>query len=234
MFEGFPEETIRFFLELRFHNEHAFFKAHETEYLQYVKEPFYAFIEAMAPTILKISDDMELRPAKCLARIRRDTRFTKDKTPFRDHLWLLFRRSGETRDTSAMYWFELSPEAVEWGLGFWGDNKPAMDALRRRMVHQPSEVLSALEQCGLPEDGLMLYGDCYKRMKPPDGLCESLLPYYPRKSLYIKRTGIPLKKAYQKSIVDMMSKDMLRLKPMYQLLRASADEGMAQWEAKTK
>jgi uncharacterized protein (DUF2461 family) len=29
---------------------------------------------------------MEVRPVKCLARLRRDTRFTKDKSPYRDHL----------------------------------------------------------------------------------------------------------------------------------------------------
>ena len=218
-------------MELRLHNEHSFFKEHEGEYLRYVKEPFYAFIEAMAPTALQIADDMELRPGKCLARIRRDTRFTKDKTPFRDHLWLLFRRSGEPRDTAAMYWFELGPENVEWGLGLWGDNKPAMDALRRWMVHQPSRVLDALEEARLPEDGLMLYGDCYKRMKLPEGLSETLQPYYPRKSLYIKRTGIPFQAVYGKELVEMMAADMLRLRPMYGLLRSAADEGMAQWNA---
>jgi uncharacterized protein (TIGR02453 family) len=228
MFSGFPEETVRFFLALRFHNEVSYFKAHEAEYLRYVKAPFEAFIEAMADTVRKISDDIELRPGKCLARIRRDTRFTKDKSPFRDHLWLLFRRSGEPREASAMYWFELSPEAVEWGLGFWGDNKPAMDALRRRMVHQPSTILTALEQSGLPDQGLMVYGDVYRKMKPPDELAEALRPYYPRKTLYIKRISVPLKEAYGGGLVELVSKDMLRLKPMYELLRAAADEAESQ------
>ncbi len=231
MFSGFPEETIRFFLELRFHNDQSFFKAHEQEYQTYVKEPFYAFIEAMAPTVSQIADDIELRPNKCLARIHRDTRFSKDKTPFRDHMWLLFRRSGEPRDTSAMYWFEISPEAVEWGLGFWGDNKPAMNALRRRMEHQPSTVLSALEASRLPDEGLMLYGDTYARMKPPDGLHAELLPYYSRKSLYIKRINVPMKEIYRKGIVKRVAEDILRLKPMYELLRSAADEGLAMLDA---
>lgn len=39
-----------------------------------------------------------------------------------------------------MYWFELSPETVEWGLGFWGMNRPAMNVLRQRMVEKPKEV----------------------------------------------------------------------------------------------
>ena len=137
MFSGFPEETIRFFLDIRFHNEVSFYKAHEDEYQTFVKKPFYRFIEELGETMLSISDDLEVRPAKCLARLRRDTRFTKDKSPYRDHLWLVFHRAGEAKDTSVMYWFELSPETVEWGLGFWGMNRPAMNALRARMVEKP-------------------------------------------------------------------------------------------------
>jgi len=226
-FTGFPEEMIRFFLALRLNNDAVFFTDHEMEYKQYVKMPLYDFINAMASPMLSIATDMEVRPVKCLARIRRDTRFTKDKSPYRDHMWLLFRRSGEPREASVMYWFEISPEAVEWGLGFWGDNRPALDALRRRMVHQPVAVIGVLEACQLPSANLMLYGDCYQRMQIPEELPEKLHPYYTRKSLYIKRTGVPLSKAYQPGIVDLVSADMLRLKPMYELLRASADESLS-------
>ena len=45
MFSGFPEETIRFFLDIRFHNEVSFYKAHEDEYQTFVKKPFYSLIE---------------------------------------------------------------------------------------------------------------------------------------------------------------------------------------------
>jgi len=230
MFEGFPEETIRFFLDLRFHNEAAFFNAHRDEYERNVREPFYAFIEAMAPAVGQIAEDMELRPAKCLARIRRDTRFSRDKSPYRDHLWLLFRRTGEVRDTSAMYWFELAPERVEWGLGFWGYNRPAMDMLRKRMREKPDEVMNALRMARVPDKDLELYGDRYSRMAVPDGLAQTLKEIYPLKELYVKRTGVPLKTAYTPQLVRRCSEDVLRLKPLYVLLRGAADEGMAALE----
>ncbi|MDD3214320.1 MAG: DUF2461 domain-containing protein [Eubacteriales bacterium] len=231
MFEGFPEDTVRFFLDLRFHNEASFFNEHRDDYENSVRQPFYDFIDAMAPAVKQVADDMEVRPAKCLARIRRDTRFSKDKTPYRDHLWLLFRRGGETRDASVMYWFELSPEDVAWGLGFWAYNRPAMDALRRRMVHKPEEVLAALKEARVPDRNLEIYGDRYQRMNPPVELPQALQEIYPLKEIYIKRTGIPLKTAYTKDIVTLCSEDVLRLKPMYQLLRKAADEGMATLDA---
>lgn len=169
-FPGFPEETVRFFLDLRFHNETSWFHAHREAYEAYVRKPFSQFIQAMTPTVMRIADDMETRPNKCLARINRDIRFTRDKSPYRDHMWLLFRRSGEEREHSVMYWFELSPEVVEWGVGFWGYNRPAMDALRQRMVKKPAEVRRVLRQCGIPDETLHIYGDRYKSMKPPAGM----------------------------------------------------------------
>ncbi len=227
MFTGFPEETIRFFLSLRFHNDATFFDAHRDEYEKYVRAPFYAFIDALAPTMRLIADDMELRPAKCLARIRRDTRFSRDKSPYRDHMWLLLRRGGEERAVSAMYWFELSPEVVEWGLGFWDNNRPAMNALRKRMREKPEEVLSALQEARIPDAGLDLYGARYSRMAMPADLPQALQEIYPLKELYVKRTAVPLRIAYTQEVLTRCAEDMLRLKPLYTLLRKAADDGMA-------
>lgn len=231
MFQGFPEETIRFFLDIRFHNEVPWFHEHRAEYETGIREPFRRFIEELTPTMALIADDFETRPNKCLARINRDIRFTRDKSPYRDHMWFLFRRAGEERAESVMYWFELSPEVVEWGVGFWGVNRPAMDALRRRMVKKPAEVRHALKQCGIPDETLRIYGDRYRSMKPPDGLPVELAMLYPCKEIYVKRVGTPLQVCYTPELMDMVTKDFLRLKPLYQLLRTAADEGKAQLDA---
>ena len=83
MFSGFPEETIRFFLDIRFHNEVSFYKAHEDEYQTFVKKPFYRFIEELGETMLSISDDLDVTRAKCLSRLRRDSRFATDTSAYR-------------------------------------------------------------------------------------------------------------------------------------------------------
>ena len=90
-----------------------------------MREPFYAFIEAMAPTIRQIADDMELRPDKCLARIRRDTRLQPGQNTLPgSFMGCCSARAAEQKDTAVTYWFELAPERVEWGLGFWGYKPP--------------------------------------------------------------------------------------------------------------
>jgi hypothetical protein len=67
-------------------------------------------------------------------------------------------------------------------------------------------------------------------MAVPDGLPQALKEIYPLKELYVKRTGVPLKTAYTPQLVRRCSEDVLRLKPLYGLLRGAADEGMATLE----
>ncbi len=230
MFNGFPEETIRFFLGLRFHNDASYFNEHRNEYEAFVKKPFFEFITEMAPVMNSIADDFELRPGKCLARIRRDTRFTKDKTPYRDHLWLMFKREGEPRDEAVMYWFELSPDTVGWGLGFWGPNRPALDALRTMIEQRPSEVQKALREARIPQDDFKIDGDVYLRRKVPEGVPEEMKSLYIHKELYISKRGA-LADAYTPDIARQCGQDYLRLKPMYLLFRRLADLGKATLDA---
>ena len=228
MFQGFPEETIRFFLDIRFHNEVPWFHAHRQEYEDFIRKPFAAFIDDMAPTMLSIAEDIDVRPNRCLARINRDIRFTRDKSPYRDHMWLLFRRAGEERKHSVMYWFELSPQEMVWGLGFWDANRPATDALRRRMAAKPREVQRVLKQCGLPGEPFNMRVSQYRNVKPPPNIPPALSALYPMREFYVDRRDVPLSACYTPELTRMVKEDFLRLKPLYLLLRQAADDGLAQ------
>ena len=94
MFTGFTDDTIRFFLDLKFHNSTEYFHQEHERYLKDVQKPFYDFIEDLGSQMKDIDPLMEIRPYKCLSHIHRDTRFSRDKSPYRDHLWLLFRRAA--------------------------------------------------------------------------------------------------------------------------------------------
>ncbi len=132
-------------LDLRFNNNKTFMQEQRARYHEVMRDPHYELINALAPLMLSIDPRMEVRPYKVLSRIFRDTRFTKDKAPYRDHHWIAFRRAGEPRDRSLMFWFEARVEGLNWGLGFWGENWPVLDMLRRRMVSHPDDILMALD-----------------------------------------------------------------------------------------
>lgn len=224
MFQGFNEDLLSFFADIRFHNEKAFMDAHRQEYYQKVRDPFYAFIGELAPTMLAIDEDMEVRPHKCLSRINRDTRFTRDKSPYRDHHWVAFREAARDKDGAPFYWFEIRLDSVSWGLGVWGENPALMDALRRRMTARPQEVMDAVRPAW--ERGFAQGGQVWKRnMQPPPGLPAMLCGLYPARSLYFEKQGIDPGWIFDAEIVNRVAADFKAIAPVWRLLRGLNDLG---------
>lgn len=220
----FNREMLDVMMGIRFNNDKAYMDATRDVYLRKMRQPYYDLINALAPTMLEIDAGMEVRPSKCLSRIFRDTRYSRDKSPYRDHHWVAFRHEGEPRDQSVMYWFEIRLEAVSWGLGFWGENRNAMDAMRRRMEAFPDEFLAHLRLIdGL---GFVMEGAQYARRAVPDSIPEELHPWYLKKELYLGKAGIDPEVVFKPGLADLLAADFLALKPVYRLFRGCLDTGV--------
>ena len=224
MFTGFPEETIRFFLDLRFHNDTTFFHEQHDRYVEQVQQPFYAFIEELAPAMRDIDPQMETRPYKVLSHIHRDTRFTRDKSPYRDHLWLAFRRAAEPRDGSVNYWFELGPDTLGWGVGTWGENKALNERLQRQIAADPMRIASIIDRCDLPGRHMAVTGSFRKRIEVPAQVPARLVPWYTMRELYIPQTRLERSWIFSRRIYDEVRRDFEATAPIYRLLRGIMDE----------
>ena len=224
MFTGFPQETLQFFLDIRFHNAKAYFAEHRPRYERAVKAVFHAFIDDLAADMQQIDPLMEIRPYKCLARIHRDTRFSKDKSPFRDHLWLCFRRAAEPREGSVNFFFELGPTTLGWGMGTWGENRPMMDVLRRRMAAEPDKVARIIDSCHLPENDFAVWSQTWKRMELPENVPESLRPWYTAREVYVGKAHPDMGLIGSRDILEAVRADYEALAPLYHLLRGVYEE----------
>ncbi len=216
MFSGFDPDMIPFFLDLRFHNEKRFMDANRQRYLEHVREPFYAFITELGQRMLPLLPDLEVRPAKCLSRINRDTRFSQDKSPYRDHLWAAYRRAGVGKDGMPFFWFEIAPEHLSWGAGIWGENREVMDLLRRRMMKDPDHFFFVLRQ--IREAGCVLSGPEWKKLPVPGELDPALASFYLKKAVYAEKLNTNLEWIYDPGIVDRVFQDYQKLIPFYQTL----------------
>lgn len=83
----FTKEYTKFFRELEKNNNKEWFHANKKRYDGEVRKPMIAFVEDLIVAMQK--HDPEIRPiaSKCLGRINRDIRFSKDKTPYNQHLF---------------------------------------------------------------------------------------------------------------------------------------------------
>ena len=224
MFTGFTNETVHFFLDLRFHNYAGYFHEQHERYVTTVQEPFYELIEDLTPAILKIDPLSEVRPYKCLSRIHRDTRFSKDKSPYLDHLSFLFRRAGEARDKSVFLYGEFGPDRLDWGLGIWGENRELMDIFRRKMAANPDGILAMIDDMDLPGHQLGLGGTVFKRIEVPAQIPPRLERWYRAKEMYVGKVMPDYHLAFTDRLAREMENDFLAMAPLYQTLRGIADE----------
>src|SRR5512136_483578 len=121
-FQGFSRATFTFLRDLGRHNDKAWFEAHRTIYEQHVLQPLRDLVSDLADPMLGIDLSFEVEPAvgKTISRIFRDTRFSKDKSPFRDCMWIVFKRSG--KDWARYipgYFLEITPVSYRYGLGLY-------------------------------------------------------------------------------------------------------------------
>jgi uncharacterized protein (TIGR02453 family) len=71
-------------------------------------------------------------PAKAIFRIYRDTRFSKDKTPYKTHIAAVFHRRGLNMHGGGGLYFAVSAKEVEVAGGIY---MPAPDTLRTVRTH---------------------------------------------------------------------------------------------------
>ena len=219
-FEGYTEDSRAFFMALRFNNNREFFQSNREWYLKSVREPSLALAEALSPAIEKIDPGIETRPHRALARINRDTRFSHDKSPYRDHVWISFRRPEEERGHLPSFYVEVGVEGVYFGMGAYAPERARMNALRRHLRLAPEEPEALLTELG---GRFTLYGETYKRLAVPEGLPEALVPLYIRKSYYWERS-LPFGRACSAALAVELAADFSRLKPLYDYMAGCSPE----------
>src|SRR5262245_63458450 len=135
-------ELFRFLAELRRRNERDWFNANKDRYIAEVRDPLLALIAAVAPKLRAISPHIVADPRPSggsLLRIYRDTRFSRDKKPYKTNAALSFRLAPRRDIESPGYYLHLEPGVVFMGAGMWHPSADALHAVREAIVGRPRE-----------------------------------------------------------------------------------------------
>lgn len=162
-YTGFPADTVPFLSELSANNTKKWFDDNRSRYDDVYAQAAKDFVAAIAEPLAELSDDVQAIPKvnQSIFRVNRDTRFSKDKTPYKDHVDLMFWvGEGRSRDCAA-YFFRLTPELLHLGAGKHGFTKAELELFRDAVAGDPgselADILGAL-------DGYEVGGDQYKRV----------------------------------------------------------------------
>lgn len=82
----FTNDYIEFFKEFATNNNKEWFHGNKKRYENSVKKPLIAFVADLIEEVRKVDNQVDLDAKKCISRINRDIRFSKDKTPYNLHL----------------------------------------------------------------------------------------------------------------------------------------------------
>jgi len=91
---AFSKKFPAFFKQLERNNDRTWFNAHKEEYIEFVKEPFEAFIEELISHMRKVDPSIKITPKDAIFRIYRDVRFSKFKIPYKTHASAIVTRGG--------------------------------------------------------------------------------------------------------------------------------------------
>jgi uncharacterized protein (TIGR02453 family) len=175
----FPRGLTPWLSELAAHNERAWFQAHKAEYDALVREPALAFLRDLASPMAALAPQIRV-DERALFRIQRDTRFSRDKTPYKTHVGLHLRHIL-ARDVHAPgFYLHLAPMGADgpaaaegepssgcwFGAGLWQPDGPTTRRIRAHLLAHPDAWrarLDRLAQRGLRVDGPRL-------VRPPPGV----------------------------------------------------------------
>lgn len=163
-FEGFPKATLTFLRKVEKNNSRKWFDANRDEYEAKVLEPSREFVKALGHRLDRFDPAIEADPRinGSIRRINRDTRFSKDKSPYKNHLDFYFPHSHFKGRPG--YWVRITPRTLGVGAGMHSFDpkllKKWRDAVADDATGRPlADVLRSLGRTGYE-----VFGEHYKRV----------------------------------------------------------------------
>lgn len=165
----FTRGTFDFLRDLAENNNREWFQANKTRYESVVKGPAQEFIQDFAVPLGRLSPHFRADPRAnggSLFRIHRDTRFSKDKTPYKTSVGIQFRHeAGKSAHTPGFY-LHVEPGRCFIGVGIWRPDGRTLKKIREGLLEDPKGWKKALSGPGFKQR-FSLSGDSL--IRPPRG-----------------------------------------------------------------
>jgi uncharacterized protein (TIGR02453 family) len=140
MFTGFSRELTGFLAELEQNNSKAWFDEQRERYERLMLEPAKKFVAAMQPALATISPNLrgEPRVGGSIMRVARDTRFGKDKTPYKGHLDMMFWEGTGPSKESPSFFMRIGARTLTIGAGLHSFTPEQLEHYRQAVAEEAS------------------------------------------------------------------------------------------------
>jgi uncharacterized protein (TIGR02453 family) len=128
------KDFLQFLRELSTNNNRDWFNNNKKRYEDNVKKPFEAFIEVMIDEMQKLDRNILITPKDAIFRIYRDTRFSKDKTPYKTQMSAIVSRGGRKNKSTPGLYIQFSDEDARVYSGAYELDKNALQNVREAIA----------------------------------------------------------------------------------------------------
>jgi len=142
----FTKATFKFLDELAANNNRAWFEENKPRYEALVREPALDFIEAMDPSLRKFAPNFRAEPRKMggsLMRVFRDTRFSRDKTPYKTNIGIQFRHVQGKDIHAPGFYVHIATDECFFAVGCWHPEADALGKIRDHIAKKPEKWFAA-------------------------------------------------------------------------------------------
>ena len=138
------KDTFSFLSDLNENNNREWFLENKPRW-ESVKAGFLSFVDVLMPEIYKIDPSVGVQTAaKCMYRLHRDTRFSKDKTPYKTHIAVFIASGGVKQHGKPGYYLHLGIDECVLGGGVFMPTPENLDKIRKEIYYNIDQFKSIL------------------------------------------------------------------------------------------
>ncbi len=218
-FNGFPKEAFTFLENLKINNKKEWFEQHKGEYQALLLEPLKILVSELGDFMLTIDPDFEIVPAinRTISRIYRDTRFSKDKSPYKTTLWITFKIPNKNWREAPAYFFEISSKSYRYGMGYFHASPSKMRLFREKIDGNQDKFTQVISFYS-KQSKFQIQGDLYKKTIDPTKP-EKIQDWYQRKNLYLSCQSHIDEIIFSHQLVDELETGFKTISPLYYYMK---------------
>jgi uncharacterized protein (TIGR02453 family) len=163
-FPGFSPDALAFLRALKRNNRREWFQPRKQKYESLIKAPMCELVECLNHELARFAPHYITPPQKAVYRIYRDTRFAKDKTPYKTHISAIFPRSNAVKREGAVFYFHFTEKELLVFGGVWNPERDELLAYRGHIQENHEELEAILREPRLRRAFGTLQGEKLSRM----------------------------------------------------------------------
>ncbi len=220
----FTAETLQFLHDLSIRNERDWFAENRNTYEKALKAPFKAFVaDVIRACAEREAAFAELEPKHCIFRINRDTRFSKDKRPYKTHVSAGIAPGGKKSGDPGLY-IHFDAERLMIGGGAYWVSKEDLYILREHIASQPEQFNALLGAKAFKKTYGTLLGERNVRIPKEFQQVAPLCPHILNKQFYYM-AELPAAHVLQENLLKVVMDHFDAAKDVRRFLRTGLQSG---------